>query len=77
LISGYGPGHNPSIIDYGAFCGGAGLILAVVGLAAIFFDGLKGIVILALDGIATFFLLAGGIVSLTILLHILYTYTSN
>jgi Membrane-associating domain len=63
LINGYGPGHNPSIIDYGAFCGGAGLIIAVVGIAAIFFDALQGIIVLALDAFAAFFLLAGGLVS--------------
>jgi len=63
LINGYGPGHNPSIIDYGAFCGGAGLFFAIVGIAAMFFDGLSGLIVLCLDGIATFFLLAGGIVS--------------
>jgi len=61
LINGYGPGHNPSIIDYGAFCGGAGLIIAVVGIAAIFFDALQGIIVLALDAFAAFFLLAGGL----------------
>jgi hypothetical protein len=63
LINGYGPGHNPSIIDYGAFCGSAGLIIAVVGIAAIFFDALQGIIVLALDAFAAFFLLAGGLVS--------------
>ena len=54
-----------SLISYGAFCGGAGLILGVIGLAAMFFDGLKGIIVLGLDGIASFFLLAGGLVSST------------
>ncbi|KAH8798948.1 marvel domain-containing protein [Hyaloscypha sp. PMI_1271] len=68
LINGYGP-HNglgeqrkmSSLISYGAFCGGAGLILAVVGVAAMFFDLLTGIIVLGLDATASFFLLAGGL----------------
>lgn len=70
LIKGMGPvfaGESvqkaPSLIDYGAFCGGAGIVIAVVGIAAAFFEPLQGIVTMALDGLATFFLLAGGIVS--------------
>jgi hypothetical protein len=73
MINGYPPrngypdgGKIDSLISYGAFCGGAGFILAVVGVAAMFFDGLKGIIILALDGLAGFFLLAGGLVRSTI-----------
>jgi hypothetical protein len=70
LINGYGPHnglgedrHMNSLLSYGAFCGGAGLILAVVGVAAMFFDFLKGIIVLGLDAAASFFLLAGGLVS--------------
>jgi hypothetical protein len=64
LIAQYGPGGSaPSIIDYGAFCGGASLVIALVGVAACFIESLQGIITLALDGLATFFLLAGGIVS--------------
>lgn len=63
LISGFGPGSPPSLIDYGAFCGGAGLVFAAIGLVAIFFEPLQGIVILVLDLVAAFFLLAGGGVS--------------
>ncbi|PMD43660.1 hypothetical protein L207DRAFT_564297 [Hyaloscypha variabilis F] len=59
MINGYGPGHAPSLLDYGAFCGAAGLIFAVAGIGAIFIEALQGIIILALDGIACFFLLAG------------------
>jgi len=62
LIAQYGPGGSaPSIIDYGAFCGGASLVIALVGVAACFIESLQGIITLALDGLATFFLLAGGI----------------
>lgn len=63
LISGYGPGHGPSLIDYGAFCGGAGILFAAIGVVACFIESLQGIIMLALDGLATFFVLAGGIVS--------------
>lgn len=67
LINGYGPGHAPSLLDYGAFCGGAGLLIAIGGLAAIFFEPLQGMIILGLDGIASFFLLAGAAVSISTL----------
>lgn len=63
LINGYGPGHGPSLIDYGAFCGGAGILFAAIGVVACFVESLQGIIMLALDGLATFFVLAGGIVS--------------
>lgn len=62
LIHGYGPqGHNPSLIDYGAVCGGGAIIIAAVGVLAIFFEPIQGIVMLGLDGLASFFLLAGGL----------------
>jgi len=70
LIKDFGPvpegltAHKvPSLIDYGAFCGGAALVIAVVGVVAAFIEGLQGIIMMALDGLAAFFLLAGGIVS--------------
>jgi len=62
LVNGYGPGHAPSLLDYGVFCGAGALLFAVAGLAAIFFEPLQGIIILAVDGIASFFLLAGAAV---------------
>ncbi|KAM3081011.1 hypothetical protein ACMFMG_004971 [Clarireedia jacksonii] len=61
LINDFGPGHSWSLIIYGAVCGGASLLIAVVGIAAWFIDAIQGIIMLALDGIAAFFLLAGGI----------------
>jgi hypothetical protein len=51
------------LISYGAFCGGAGLLIAAIGVVACFFEALQGRIMLALDGLATFFVLAGGIVS--------------
>jgi len=51
------------LLDYGAFCGGAAIVIAAVGLVATFIDSLQGIIMLALDGLASFFLLAGAAVS--------------
>jgi hypothetical protein len=62
LIKDFGPGRSWSLTSYGAFCGGASLLFALLGVAACFVDALQGIVMFALDGIASFFLLAGGIV---------------
>jgi hypothetical protein len=68
LVNGHGPGHAPSLLDYGVFCGAGALLFAVVGLAAIFFEPLQGIIILAVDGIASFFLLAGAAVSCSVVI---------
>ncbi|TVY44469.1 hypothetical protein LOCC1_G003404 [Lachnellula occidentalis] len=61
VYEGYKEGNVPSLIDYGAFCGGASIIIAIVGVVAAFFEALQGITILALDALASFFLLAGGL----------------
>ncbi|TVY21246.1 hypothetical protein LARI1_G000301 [Lachnellula arida] len=68
LIKNFGPvyegakeGKVPSLIDYGAFCGGASIVIAIVGVVAAFFEALQGVIILALDALASFFLLAGGL----------------
>ncbi|TGO11444.1 hypothetical protein BTUL_0109g00080 [Botrytis tulipae] len=61
LIKGYGPGHSWSLISYGSFCGGAAIIIAAIGVAACFVEALQGMIMLVLDGVASFFLLAGGI----------------
>jgi hypothetical protein len=63
ILSKYGPGHVPSLVSYGAFCGGASIFFALIGVAACFFEKLQGIIMLALDALTTLFLLAGGIVS--------------
>jgi len=59
LVNGYGPGHAPSLLEYGVFCGAGAFLFAAVGLAAIFFEPLQGIIVLGVDGVASFFLLAG------------------
>lgn len=63
LIKGYGPGTSWSLISYGSFCGGAAFLFAAIGVVACFVEALQGIIMLVLDGLASFFLLAGGIVS--------------
>ncbi|KAL1621515.1 hypothetical protein SLS54_005536 [Diplodia seriata] len=49
--------------NYAAFTGGFGLLVGLVGAAAIFIEPLAGIVMVAADALAELFLLAGGIVS--------------
>jgi len=63
VYTGTTEGKVPSLIDYGAFCGGAAIVIAVVGVVAAFFEALQGIIIMALDAVAAFFLLAGGLVN--------------
>ncbi|KAH8600860.1 marvel domain-containing protein [Bisporella sp. PMI_857] len=61
LVAQYGPGSAPALLKYGAFCGGCALLFGLIGVAACFFDKLQGIIMLALDGLASLFLVAGGI----------------
>lgn len=77
LVKGYGPGHAPSLLDYGAFCGGATFVVAIVGVATCFWDGIAGIIMLVLDGITCFFLLAGGIVRFSSFLQSKFSFTSR
>lgn len=53
----------PSISNFAIACGAVGAITFFVGIAAVFVQALQGLVMLALDGLSTLFLLAGGIVS--------------
>lgn len=48
-------------INYAAFTGGWGMLAALIGIAAIFIEPLQGLIMAAVDGFATLFLLAGGI----------------
>ncbi|RFU35897.1 hypothetical protein B7463_g465, partial [Scytalidium lignicola] len=61
LIKNYGPGHAPSLFDYGAFCGGAAVLISLIGIVVAFMDSLQGVIQGALDVLAAFFLMAGGI----------------
>lgn len=62
LVHGYGPGSAPSLLDYGVFCGAGALIVAAIGVVACFLEVLQGIIMLAIDGLASFFLIAGAAV---------------
>lgn len=62
LIKDFGPGKAPAMDGYAAFCGGAGLLVNLIGISAIFFEPLQGVIMLCLDGLAAFFTLAGGVV---------------
>ena len=54
----------PSQTSYAAFCGGWGIVIAFIGIVALFVESLQGMVIAGLDGLTTFLMVAGGIVSL-------------
>lgn len=54
----------PSQTGYAAFTGALGVLVALVGIVALFVDSLSGIIIWVLDGVAAVALLAAGIVSL-------------
>ncbi|KAL4804631.1 marvel domain-containing protein [Aspergillus unguis] len=51
----------PRATEYAAFCGGFGIVVALVGIASLFISSLEGIATLALDGISALAMLAGGI----------------
>jgi hypothetical protein len=55
-------GSNPTI-NYAAFTGGFGMVAAIVGVAALFVEPLAGLVMAAIDTLASLLFLAGGIVS--------------
>ncbi|KAB2571717.1 hypothetical protein BFW01_g8220 [Lasiodiplodia theobromae] len=47
--------------NYAAFTGGFGLLVGLLGIAAVFIEPLAGLVMVAADALAALFLLAGGI----------------
>ncbi|KAJ5999410.1 hypothetical protein N7451_007220 [Penicillium sp. IBT 35674x] len=55
-------GSVPSQTGYAAFTGALGVLVALVGIVALFVDSLSGIIIWVLDGVAAVALLAAGIV---------------
>ena len=64
-------GGSPSTINYAAFTGGFGMIAAAAGVAALFIEPLGGLIMAAIDGLASLFFLSGGIVRLPFVLNIL------
>ena len=56
-------GSVPSETGFGSFTGAFGIIVATLGIAAIFFEAIPGVVTLVADGLAAVCFLAAGIVS--------------
>ncbi|KAI2612177.1 marvel domain-containing protein [Hypoxylon fragiforme] len=60
-------GSPPSETSFGSFCGAFGILVSLVGFGALFVDKIPVMVMMAADGLAAAFYLAGGI-ALTIAL---------
>ncbi|KAL2867763.1 MARVEL domain-containing protein [Aspergillus lucknowensis] len=58
----------PAATGYAAFCGGFGIVVALVGIASLFASSLEGIITWALDGLSALTMLAAGI-AYTVLLR--------
>ncbi|KAI1762230.1 marvel domain-containing protein [Hypoxylon sp. FL1150] len=54
-------GSPPSETSFGSFCGAFGILISLVGLAALFIDKIPPVATMAADGLATTFYLSGGI----------------
>ncbi|QDS71919.1 hypothetical protein FKW77_000523 [Venturia effusa] len=59
----YGPCDqaNGSTTGYTAWAGGFGIIASIIGLVSLFWDSIKPMITLVMDGFAALFFLAGGI----------------
>lgn len=57
-------GSVPAETGFGSFAGAFGIIVAAVGIAAVFVERIPGVVTLVADALAGLCFLAGGIVSL-------------
>ena len=55
----------PSETAFSSFAGGFGILISLVGLASLWVDKIPKIFVMAADGLASAFFLAGGIVSTT------------
>lgn len=60
-------GMPPSETSFGSFCGAFGILISLIGFGALFFDKIPALVLMAADGLATAFYLAGAIVSRNLL----------
>ncbi|XXG96843.1 hypothetical protein Hte_003134 [Hypoxylon texense] len=54
-------GSPPSETSFGSFCGAFGILVSLIGFGALFFDRIPALALMAADGLATAFYLAGGI----------------
>jgi hypothetical protein len=65
LVKGQGPSivvpKAPATTEYSAFTGALGLIVGLIGVAALFIESLTGVITWGLDALAAVCLLAGGI----------------
>lgn len=59
-------GKVPSQTSFAAFAGALGIIAAIVGIASLFIQRLKGVISWVLDGVTSIALLAAGIVRLSL-----------
>lgn len=65
-------GSIPATTSFNAFAGAFGVLVAVVGIAAIWVSAIPKLIMSGIDGLASVLLLAGGIVSLTHHLHVIF-----
>ncbi|KAF2718398.1 hypothetical protein K431DRAFT_230864 [Polychaeton citri CBS 116435] len=54
-------GSAPAISTYAAFAGAFGILTALVGIAAVWVELLRSVIMMVMDALAAIFLLAGGI----------------
>ncbi|KAL2825843.1 marvel domain-containing protein [Aspergillus cavernicola] len=57
----------PAATGYAAFCGGFGVLVALIGITSLFVSSLEGIITWALDGLSALTMLAAGIAYAVIL----------
>jgi hypothetical protein len=57
-------GNPPAETSFGSFTGAFGVLVSLVGLAALFIEKIPAFFIMAADALASIFFVAGGIVSL-------------
>ncbi|KAI4868750.1 marvel domain-containing protein [Hypoxylon rubiginosum] len=69
-------GMPPSETSFGSFCGAFGILISLIGFGALFFDKIPALVLMAADGLATAFYLAGAI-ALTLALKSVPSCTSK
>jgi len=73
LVKGQVFGDAPVTLRYSIFAGAFGVIAGAISLAAVFFDAIAAIIVLAIDALAIFFYIAGGIVRTLSLLSLVLT----
>ncbi|KAK8031782.1 hypothetical protein PG990_001516 [Apiospora arundinis] len=69
-------GNPPAETSFGSFAGAFGVLVSLVGLAALFIDKIPGFFVMAADALASIFFLAGGI-ALTLALKSVGSCTDN